>query len=105
MFVDDQCLFSLDQPRAVPVDTHVWQIAARDYNYAFKLKGKKAVGSMTKDVYNGVSDFFQSLWGDYAGWAHSVGKHLWSLDEGLMKQVLFTADLRTFKDYTGMASC
>jgi hypothetical protein len=27
---------------------------------------------MTKDVYNGVGDFFRILWGDYAGWAHSV---------------------------------
>jgi N-glycosylase/DNA lyase len=53
----------------VPVDTHVWQIAARDYK--FRLKGKKVV-SMTKDVYNGVGQFFRSLWGDYAGWAHSV---------------------------------
>lgn len=64
-----QCLFSLDQPSAVPVDTHVWQIAARDYK--FRLKGKKVV-SMTKDVYNGVGDFFRNLWGEYAGWAHSV---------------------------------
>jgi len=23
-------------------------------------------------VYNGVGDFFRTLWGDYAGWAHSV---------------------------------
>jgi N-glycosylase/DNA lyase len=64
-----QCLFSLNQPSAVPVDTHVWQIAARDYK--FRLKGTK-VASMTKDVYNGVGDFFRNLWGDYAGWAHSV---------------------------------
>jgi hypothetical protein len=27
---------------------------------------------MTKDVYNGVGDFFRNLWGEYAGWAHSV---------------------------------
>jgi N-glycosylase/DNA lyase len=51
------------------MDTHVWQIAVRDYK--FRLKGKK-VTSMTKDVYNGVGDFFRNLWGAYAGWAHSV---------------------------------
>jgi N-glycosylase/DNA lyase len=66
---DCVCLFSLDQPSALPVDTHVWQIATRDYK--FKLKGKK-VASMTKDVYNGVGDFFRGLWGEYAGWAQSV---------------------------------
>jgi N-glycosylase/DNA lyase len=59
----------LDQPAAVPVDTHVWQIAARDYK--FSVKGKKVV-SMTKEVYNSVGNFFRNLWGDYAGWAHSV---------------------------------
>lgn len=61
----------------MPVDTHVWQIAARDYK--FRLKGKKVV-SMTKDVYNGVGDFFRNLWGDYAGWAHSVRSSLFGTD-------------------------
>jgi N-glycosylase/DNA lyase len=51
------------------VDTHVWQIAVRDYK--FRLKGKK-VASLTKDVYNSVGEFFRRLWGDHAGWAHSV---------------------------------
>jgi N-glycosylase/DNA lyase len=78
----------------VPVDTHVWQIAARDYK--FRLKGKKVI-SMTKDVYNGVGDFFRNLWGDYAGWAHSVQVCLLAT----YFQVLFTADLRVFRDYDG----
>jgi N-glycosylase/DNA lyase len=84
---------SLDQPSAVPVDTHVYQIAMRDYK--FRFKGKK-VASMTKDVYNAVGDFFRTLWGDYAGWAHSV--YLMAI---WLTQVLFTADLRRFKDYEG----
>lgn len=62
--------------QAVPVDTHVLQIAQRDYK--FRSKGS----SMTKVTYNQIKNFFISLWGDYAGWAHSV---------------LFTADLRAFK--------
>lgn len=31
---DCVCLMSLDKSEAVPVDTHVWQIARRDYNCA-----------------------------------------------------------------------
>jgi len=75
---------SLDQPSAIPVDTHIWQIATRDYK--FKHRGKK-VSSLTKDVYNGIGDLFRGLWGEYAGWAHSV---------------LFTADLRVFREYEGV---
>ena len=81
---DCVCLMSLDQPSAIPVDTHVWQIATRDYK--FKHKGKK-VSSLTKDVYQGIGELFRGLWGEYAGWAHSV---------------LFTADLRAFREYEGL---
>ncbi|EPS42930.1 hypothetical protein H072_3041 [Dactylellina haptotyla CBS 200.50] len=75
---DCVCLMSLDKMGAVPVDTHVWQIATRDYKFG---KGKHR--SLTKAVYDAVGDHFRDLWGDTAGWAHSV---------------LFTADLRTFSD-------
>ena len=61
---------------ALPVDTHVWQIARRDYNFG---KGKHK--SLTKATYDAIGDFFRLLWGKEAGWAHSV---------------LFAADLRTF---------
>jgi N-glycosylase/DNA lyase len=63
---------------AVPVDTHVWQIAQRDYKFG---RGKHA--SLTKATYDAVGDKFRSLWGKEAGWAHSV---------------LFTADLRAFSE-------
>lgn len=33
---------SLDKAEAVPVDTHVWQIAKRDYKYA-DGKGQKTI--------------------------------------------------------------
>lgn len=72
-------LMGLGWGEAVPVDTHVWQIAMRDYKFGGKSKNK----TLTKPMYDAVGDHFRSLWGSQAGWAHSV---------------LFTADLRTFSD-------
>ncbi|KAB8606272.1 hypothetical protein FH972_025901 [Carpinus fangiana] len=76
---DCVCLMGLGWGEAVPVDTHVWQIAVRDY----KFKGGNKHASLTPVLYNGVGAKFRGLWGEYAGWAHSV---------------LFTADLRAFSD-------
>jgi N-glycosylase/DNA lyase len=73
---DCVCLMGLGWGEAVPVDTHVWQIAQRDYRFG---KGKHK--SLTKATYDAVGDYFRNLWGMEAGWAHSV---------------LFAADLRTF---------
>ncbi|CAG6021615.1 unnamed protein product [Menidia menidia] len=75
---DCVCLMSLDKPEAVPVDTHVWQIAKRDYKYAAN-NGQK---SLTDKLHKEIGDFFRKLWGPYAGWAHSV---------------LFCADLKKFQ--------
>jgi N-glycosylase/DNA lyase len=75
---DCVALMGLGWGEAVPVDTHVWQIAQRDYKFG---KGKHA--SLTKATYDAIGNKFRSLWGDEAGWAHSV---------------LFTADLRAFSD-------
>ncbi|KAK3111552.1 8-oxoguanine glycosylase ogg1 [Teratosphaeriaceae sp. CCFEE 6253] len=75
---DCVCLMGLGWGEAVPVDTHVWQIAQRDYNFG---KGKHA--SLTKTTYDAIGAKFRSLWGKEAGWAHSV---------------LFTADLRAFSE-------
>ncbi|KAG2235965.1 hypothetical protein INT48_004295 [Thamnidium elegans] len=72
---DCVCLMSLDHTGSIPVDTHVWQIALRDYG--FNTRGK----SLTSKLYVQVGDHFRTLFGDYAGWAHSV---------------LFTADLKSF---------
>ncbi|POS76262.1 N-glycosylase/DNA lyase [Diaporthe helianthi] len=76
---DCVCLMGLGWGEAVPVDTHVWQIAMRDYKFGAKTKNK----TLTKALYDAVGDHFRELWGRQAGWAHSV---------------LFTADLRTFSD-------
>ncbi|KAL4865643.1 hypothetical protein BDV12DRAFT_174280 [Aspergillus spectabilis] len=71
-------LMGLGWGESVPVDTHVWQIAQRDYKF-----GKGSHKSLTKATYDAVGNHFRKLWGKEAGWAHSV---------------LFTADLRTFSD-------
>ncbi|KXL46501.1 MAG: hypothetical protein FE78DRAFT_146035 [Acidomyces sp. 'richmondensis'] len=75
---DCVCLMGLGWGEAVPVDTHVWQIAQRDYRFG---KGKHS--SLTKQTYDAIGNKFRSLWGKEAGWAHSV---------------LFTADLRAFSE-------
>lgn len=59
-------------------NTSVWQIAVRDYKFG---KGKHS--SLTKATYDAVANKFRSLWGQEAGWAHSV---------------LFTADLKAFSE-------
>lgn len=75
---DCVCLFGLGWSESVPVDTHVWQIAQRDYKFG---KGKHS--SLTAATYNAVGNHFRKLWGKEAGWAHSV---------------LFTADLKAFSE-------
>lgn len=75
---DCVCLMGLGWGESVPVDTHVWQIAQRDYKFG---KGKHK--SLTKVTYDAVGDHFRALWGREAGWAHSV---------------LFTADLKSFSE-------
>ncbi|KAG6832332.1 hypothetical protein H0H87_001973 [Tephrocybe sp. NHM501043] len=77
-------LMSLDKKEVVPVDTHVHQIAMKYYGLkgATGSNGKKA--NMTPKLYDDVNTRLFSVWGDYAGWAHSV---------------LFTADLKSFASY------
>ena len=71
---DCVCLMSLDKPGAIPVDTHVWQIAARDYMP--KLAKTK---SLTDKIYREIGDHFRGVFGEYAGWAHSVSVDLQDL--------------------------
>ncbi|XP_014360721.2 N-glycosylase/DNA lyase [Papilio machaon] len=74
------CLMSLNHLEALPVDTHVYQIAA--HNYLPHLRGKKNV---TDKMYAEIGDHFRQLYGDMAGWAHTV---------------LFCADLKKFQTDT-----
>ncbi|XP_046403962.1 N-glycosylase/DNA lyase [Ischnura elegans] len=74
------CLMSLGHLGAVPVDTHVHQIAIRRYTpHLAKYK------TVTHAVYDEIGGFFRNLYGDLAGWAHTI---------------LFCADLKMFKDMT-----
>ncbi|KAJ7709815.1 8-oxoguanine DNA glycosylase [Mycena rosella] len=62
----------------VPVDTHVHQIAIKYYG----LKGSLAAkANMTPKLYEEITTRLGAVWGDYAGWAHSV---------------LFTSNLKAF---------
>lgn len=75
---DCVCLMGLGWGEAVPVDTHVWQIAQRDYRF-----GKVKTKTFSKVMYDSVGDHFRKIWGEQAGWAQSV---------------LFTANLKSFSD-------
>jgi N-glycosylase/DNA lyase len=84
---DCVCLMGLGWHGAVPVDTHVWQIATRDYGFGL---GRKGLGkTFNKAVHDAVGDHFRGIWGEYAGWAQSV---------------LFTANLRSFAEQAGGGS-
>ena len=60
------CLFSLDKHAAIPVDTHVWQLAVEHYTPG--LEGK----SLTPRVMDEVEGAIVGVFGDYAGWAHNT---------------------------------
>ncbi|EFJ14879.1 hypothetical protein SELMODRAFT_119537 [Selaginella moellendorffii] len=59
-------LFSLDKHDAIPVDTHVWQIAVQ------YLKPELAGQRLTSKMHSAVAQAFVSRFGAYAGWAHAV---------------------------------
>ena len=60
------CLFSLDKHQAIPVDTHVWDLATNYYKP--ELKGK----TLTPRVMGEVEQAFIDRFGPYAGWAHNT---------------------------------
>lgn len=62
------CLMALDKHDVVPVDTHVYQMAVRD----FKFRGKRDPKSLNKQAYDDIRNHFKQLFGPYAGWAQSV---------------------------------
>ncbi|KAF5725313.1 N-glycosylase/DNA lyase OGG1 isoform X1 [Tripterygium wilfordii] len=59
-------LFSLDQHHAIPVDTHVWQIATR------YLVPELAGSRLTPKLCSRVAEAFVSRYGSYAGWAQTL---------------------------------
>lgn len=67
-------LFGLGWSETVPVDTHVFQIAIRDYGFPATKNA-----SLSPALHDRVSEFLASKWGAHAGWA---------------QQILFFADLK-----------
>lgn len=59
------CLMALDKHDVVPVDTHVLQIAVRDY----KFKKPKLMNAKS---YHEVRNHLRKIFGEYAGWAQLV---------------------------------
>ena len=55
-------LMSLDQSGAIPVDTHVWQIAKRDY----KLQSSGGTKTLTSKTYDMIGDRFREIFGEHA---------------------------------------
>jgi N-glycosylase/DNA lyase len=60
---DCVCLFALSKDEAVPVDTHVRQLAVRLYMQECKTK------SITCAAYARIGDYFRERFNGYAGWA------------------------------------
>jgi N-glycosylase/DNA lyase len=77
---DCVALFSLRGDECIPVDTHVWNIAIRDYDTDGILKTN--VKSLTPTNYKLVGDIFRKRFPNRAGWAHSL---------------LFVAELPSFR--------
>jgi N-glycosylase/DNA lyase len=60
---------SSEKPEVIPVDTHVHQIAMKHYGFRGASGTKQA---MSPKLYEAISEKFYIVWGEYAGWAHSV---------------------------------
>ncbi|XP_012222496.1 N-glycosylase/DNA lyase [Linepithema humile] len=79
------CLMSLDHLDAIPVDTHIFQIAQA--NYLPHLKKQKTV---TPKIHAEVSNYLRELWGPLAGWAQAI---------------VFSAKINTKPKSTGKRKC
>lgn len=63
---DCVCLFSLDKDEAVPVDTHIRQVAVRYYMPGLTTK------TITASAYEKIVGVFREKFGEYAGWAQEL---------------------------------
>lgn len=61
------CLMSLGYLDAIPVDTHIYQVA--QMNYLPHLKKQKTV---TPKIHSEVNNYLRNLWGPLAGWAQAI---------------------------------
>ena len=65
------CLMSLDKLEAIPVDTHVWQIAK---NYMPQLEDKK---SLTDKLYIEIGDYYRELYGNIYIYTSKYSRRGW----------------------------
>ena len=49
---------SLDKSEAVPIDTHVWQIAKRDYKFVSNIGQKTITEKLHRDIGNQCLKYF-----------------------------------------------
>ena len=56
---------SLDKFDTIPVDTHMFKIA-QSYLPQYKKK------SLTSKISQEIEKYFKELWGEHAGWAHTL---------------------------------
>lgn len=61
------CLMSLGHLEAIPIDTHIFQVARA--NYLPHLEKQKTV---TPKIHEEISSHLRELWGPLAGWAQAV---------------------------------
>ena len=70
---DCVCLFSLDKDDAVPVDTHIRQIAQRAYagkqTTNKQTPNKQTTKSLTRNTYDQIGSELRARFGPMAGWA------------------------------------
>jgi N-glycosylase/DNA lyase len=66
---DCVCLFGLGHDAAVPVDTHVWQLARELF------PAEVGTRSLTPATYDGVRAAYRARYGDWAGWAQQYLYH------------------------------
>lgn len=62
---------SLSHLQAIPVDTHVFKIAAQHY-----IQNLGSIKSVTPKIYSQIGDRFREVYGPLAGWAQTVRNYI-----------------------------
>ena len=70
---DCVCLFGLRYACAVPLDTHMLQVLARDSS-APAMSRKAKAKSLSHSAYGELGSRLRQRWGAFAGWAQAVHK-------------------------------